>query len=68
VRGQKHNRNIEVPTDCGGSRNTTDPAIQLNIHEHKIGAIFFSSAKRVGSSARVAGNFVAELSELVFKR
>ena len=57
MRGQKHNRNIEVPADCGGGCNTTDPSIQLNIHEHKIGAIVFGSAERVGSSARVAGNF-----------
>jgi hypothetical protein len=68
VRGQKHNRNIEVPTYCGGSCNTTNLAIQLNIHEHKIGAIVFGSAECLGSSARVTGDFVAEFHEFVFER
>jgi predicted O-methyltransferase YrrM len=33
-----------------------------------VGAIIFCATERVGSSARVAGNFVAEFHEFVFER
>jgi len=39
----------------------------LDVYEHKIGAIVFGSAERVGSSARITGDFVAELRQLVFE-
>ena len=64
MRGQKDNRDIEVPADRGGSRDATNPSIQLNIHEYKIGAIVFSSAERISSTARVTGDFVAKFLEV----
>ena len=52
----------------GGSRNPTDPAIQLNVHEDKIGMIVLGSAQSIGGSAGIACNFVAELNDVAFKR
>jgi hypothetical protein len=68
VCGQKDNRNTKVSADRGGSRNTADLAIQLNVHEDKIGVIALGSAERIGGSAGIPGNLVAELYDVAFKR
>jgi hypothetical protein len=57
-----------VSANCSGSRNTADLAIELNVHEDEIGVILLGSAERIGGSAGIPGDLVAELNDVAFKR
>ena len=57
-----------MSADRGGGGDTTDPAVKLDIHKDKIGAIAFGKVKRVSRIVGIADNLVAEVGEVAFKR